>query len=361
MNSKPRKSSAVRQHAAHRTLAVAVIALLLSVIPGSLLVDLCPPSARDPGIVSAIRRWQAHSTPPEVLVLGSSRSGRSIDAAFVTSLLAQSLGERGLRVFNGAQPAGEPLLMKHVGEQFIQAGGAPQIAVVEVSPDTTGRRNRLYKFTIERRFTLRDIALHFGDIVKSGPGATMALLASRALPFYRHRADLRAWAAQAFASARGIARPSELPLLEGLTWAQRPAPAYQERRRAEVIAETIRQIRRDMVPYETEGQTPRALKQLVAMFRSRGVHVILYQAPLHSAHRAAFSAEVKTKFNELIETLVLEDRCAYIDFSARLPDELLRDSEHATIDGRAVISRALADEVLTAALRERLNSASAAR
>src|SRR3954468_7967490 len=101
---------------ARRTLLVAVGVLLLSPIPGSILVDRCPLSARDPEASDTINRWRAHATPPDILILGSSRTGHSIDTFATTSLLRQAIGDGHAQIFNAALPAGDPIMLKFLAE-----------------------------------------------------------------------------------------------------------------------------------------------------------------------------------------------------------------------------------------------------
>jgi hypothetical protein len=321
--------------------------ILASPVIGSVLLDLCPPMARDPGTASTIARWHAHSSSPEILVLGSSRSGRAIDAIAATTRIRELTGKPDLQVFNAAVPAGDPLLMKRMSADLLHGGGAPAIVVIEVSPDTVGRRNRLLEFAIGNQFTARDILEHFGDIVAAAPQAVVALAKSRLMPFYEHRRQLRTWIANTF-----TAQPPPIATLEGLPWAEMARADLPPDKRAATINRNVRRIRQQLRDYAIAGHTPAALEHVVALWRARGTQVILLHPPLHSAHRTAYSEVVRQRYSSFITQLAAAHSCRIVDFSARLSDEMFRDSDHANTAGRAQISQLLSEEVLAPAWRE---------
>jgi len=57
--------------------------------------------------------------PPEILILGSSRAGRAIDAPETTSLLRQARGDATVRIFDAAVPAGAPILMNRLADDLL--------------------------------------------------------------------------------------------------------------------------------------------------------------------------------------------------------------------------------------------------
>src|SRR3954469_8229556 len=112
----------LQPHVARRALLAAAAILLISPLPGSFLVDHCPLSARDPDAADTINRWHAHPTPPEILILGSSRTGHCIDTPATASLLRETIGDANVQIFNAALPAGDPILLKFLAEHLLDHG-----------------------------------------------------------------------------------------------------------------------------------------------------------------------------------------------------------------------------------------------
>ena len=337
---------------ARRTLLVAAAILLVSPIPGSILIDHCPLSARDPDAADTINRWHAHSRAPDILILGSSRTGHSIDTAATTSLLREAVGDANAQIFNAALPAGDPILLKFLAEHLLDHGSAPRLVVLEVNVDTSARRNVFFDSAITRQFTARDIIEHFDDILHASKKTWSRLLSSRLLPFYRHRGQFRAWIAQGWRSISGVNNPATPLAFEGISWAARVQEDIAGQVRADRRARNLRRLRDQLAGYEVAGKTPAALERVVALCRERGARVILFQPPVQSIHRALYSPPIMQRFGAFLDHLTSEGDCRVVDLSARLPDTMFADTNHVDFQGRRMTSELLAREVLAPAWHE---------
>jgi hypothetical protein len=337
---------------ARRTLLVALAVLLLSPILGSILVDRCPLSARDREASDTITRWHAHATAPDILILGSSRTGHSIDTFATTSLLREAVGDGNAHIFNAALPAGDPIMLKFLAERLLDHGPAPRIVMLEVNVDTSARRNVFFDSAITQLFTARDIVEHFDDILHASRKTWSRLLSSRLIPFYRHRGQLRAWIAQSCGSFFGVRNPAPPVEFEGISWAIRVQEDIAGEIQAGRRARNLRRLGDQLTGYEISGKTPAALERVVALCRERGASVILFEPPLQSVHRALYTPAVLERFTTFTDRLVAMDHCRLVDLSARLPDTMFADTNHVDFTGRDATSRIVAQEVLAPAWRE---------
>src|SRR4051812_47535977 len=97
---------------ARRSLLTAAVAILFLTALGNVLIDHCPLSARFPEADLTLKSWQAHVSPPEIVLLGSSRSGYSIGIEMLAPKVRQFSGDQSVQIFNAAVPFGDPLTMK---------------------------------------------------------------------------------------------------------------------------------------------------------------------------------------------------------------------------------------------------------
>ena len=337
---------------ARRTLLVALAVLLVSPIPGSILIDRCPLSARDPEAFDTINRWHAHATAPDILILGSSRTGHSIDTAATTSLLREAVGDREPQIFNAALPAGDPIMLKFLAEHLLDHGPAPRIVMIEVNVDTSARRNVFFDSAITQLFTARDIVEHFDDILHASRKTWSRLLSSRLTPFYRHRGQFRTWIAHSWDSFFRPRNPAPPVEFEGISWAIRVQEDIAGEIRAGRRGRNLRRLGDQLAGYEISGRTPAAVERVVALCRERGARVILFEPPLQSVHRALYTPDVLERFKIFTDRLVAMDHCGLADLSARLPDTMFADTNHVDFIGRAATSRIVAQEILAPAWRE---------
>jgi hypothetical protein len=333
-------------------LLVATAILLISPLVGSLLIDNCPLSARDPEATDTINRWHAHPTAPDILILGSSRTGHCIDTAATTSLLRQTVGDASPQIFNAALPAGDPILLKFLAEHLLDHGAAPRLVLLEANLDTSARRNVFFDSAITRQFTARDIVEHFDDILHASKKTFSRLLSSRLTPFYRHRGQFRDWIAQAWNSRFGTINPTPPSEIEGISWAARVQEDIAGQIRAGRRERNLRRLSDQLKGYEIAGKTPAALERVAALCREHGATVILYQPPVQSFHRALYSPEVRQRFDDFIASLAAEEHCRVADLSGRLPDNMFADTNHVNFEGRANTSRIVAQEILAPAWGE---------
>lgn len=340
-----------------KVVRVAALVLLASTIVGWLLIDRCPLSARSPDVARIFSHWRTYPSAPEILFLGSSRTGMLVDPLETMSLTRKIAGEDSPRVYDASIPAGEPITMQFIAKGLVDQGRLPTLVVLEISPDTVCRRNHLLYFAIRRQFTTRDMLVHFDDLFRANTSTRADLCSSRLIPFWYYRSELRSWLEQKWLPLAGTDEATELPQADeyqGFRWSDSPRKDGTGPPPPALVEGRLRPLRRYLARYEVAGKTPEALEHVVALFAQRGVPVILFQPPLHSAHRALFSPEIVSRFRAFVEHLTQTYGCRVVDFSDRLPDAMFWDNEHANSDGRAAMSRILAEEVLAPAWREEM-------
>ena len=79
-----------------------------------------------------LRAMRALPTSPDVVVFGSSRFERGVDA----QITADCMSGGPVSVFNSAVPAGDLVVMDFLFEQSLRLGIRPAVVVIEISPET---------------------------------------------------------------------------------------------------------------------------------------------------------------------------------------------------------------------------------
>jgi len=324
--------------------------MVLATIAGNILVDHCPISARFPEADLTLKSWQAHVSAPEIVFIGSSRTGYATSVETMAPRVRQISGDASVQLFNAAVPVGDPLTMNFIGAHLFTDGRISKIAVIEITPDSVARRNRFLDFVVTRQFTFRDIVENSGDICHSTNKTISRVLSSRFIPFFTHRLALQAWAREAFTGPEKSHTSSEQDddFFRGF-WGSATLPKELPGPPPELrVEQDLPRVRKQLADYEVRGRTSAALEALVARCRHDGMKVILLETPMHSSLRALFGPAITGPYLEFVKHLEETYGCRFVDYSERLPDTMFFDGVHTNGEGREYFSRLFADEVLGA-------------
>jgi hypothetical protein len=80
--------------------------------------------------------------------------------------------------------------------------------------------------------------------------------------------------------------------------------------------------------------------------------VVLVAPPVSSAQRALYTPEIEAVFWEYVRQLGKTYQCRFIDYRARLGDDLFSDNHHVLPPGGKTFTRVLTREVLVPCWRE---------
>jgi hypothetical protein len=323
-------------------------AALLTFLPiGNVLLDRCPMSARFGDGDAMIKRWRARPETPQIVFIGSSRTGCSLNVETIAPRVRKISGDHSVQIFNAAVVAAEPLTMRFLSARMMAEGRTPKLAILEITPDTVARRNITLDYTLTRQFVFRDIRENLADIFHSTNKTISRVFSSRLIPFYTHRLALRSWAAESWTRLIGepVTEEIEEPRHDFFSeWAR--AQKLVDPPLAARVQRDVPRIRQQLRDYETAGKTPAALEELVARCQRSGIKVMLLEPPMHSALRALFVPAIRTPYRAFVEHLERTHGCRFVDLSDRVPDTMFVDSFHVAPEGREYFSRLFAEEIL---------------
>ena len=284
---------------------------------------------------------------PEIVCIGSSRSGSSICDSELTRAMRLLTGDSSLRTFNSAFPVGDVVATEFAINRMLDQGCRPQLVVLELVPEEVARTNCWTTEHLRRQLTWSDLGEHLRSLMVTGNSGR--LLLSRALPAYYFRTEI----------CQAIVFRPEPPVLtaanyEGgeeaedgsaLDWSKLlvPAPAsdIEARTRAGIYG-----LERDLLGYQVGGPSVRALERTITRLQSVGARVVLLGVPLASAHRAVYLPEIEMKFQAYLADLQVEFGVPYIDCRDALPDECFLDHHHASFAGAVRFSPHFAEQHL---------------
>src|ERR1700730_284274 len=102
---------------ARRTLLWCALLLLISPVPGGWLVDHCPVHIRFPEAAATVSSWEKANTPPNILLVGSSRLGSFIRTADLSAATKELVGNDSPVFFNSTIPGGDPITLEFLTRQ----------------------------------------------------------------------------------------------------------------------------------------------------------------------------------------------------------------------------------------------------
>lgn len=329
-----------------RAVGVALLVFLLGQVALNVALETVRPEWRDPEFgwrLKAVRALDAaRGSRPLVLALGSSRTQMGL------SPLDLGLGD-GPVVYNIGEAGSGPLHLLLNLRRLLDAGVTPAAVVAEVMPATLA-----YDGTAEGYFHDHVTRLSLADLGRLRPycGDAAALrdrwLAHRVLPWHAQRFLLLShW------------QPSLLPwqarvdfqwrLMDARGWAPFPFDHYPEAERVKQREEARRQYEHVLRDFALAPLPARALRDLVALCRERGIAVALYRMPEGSNFRGWTSPAAAAAIDDCLRQL----DAPVFDATTWLPDDAFVDGHHATRAGAKQFSARFGRECLSPWLRSR--------
>lgn len=311
------------------------------------LLDAAPVSVRFPEAAPILEAARCADPGPDVVAFGSSRFKASIDNDRLDALLARRMGDERPRVLNAAVMAGEGHTIAFLSEAVRAAGVRPRVVVIEILPESVGRKVRSLEAALVRHFGWRDLLWALPDLVRSGQldGA----LEARLNPAFRYRKEIVDWAATGFSFAPGACPEAPaLGLADGSKVAldgPAPEPSTPQKTDEKRMRRELQKMGDQLEGYELGGSNQQALESVMARFHANGAAILLVAPPLASEHRALYDASTEEAFQAYIAEL--EDRydARFVDWREALPDEEMFDNHHANDAGSRRFTALLAAEL----------------
>jgi len=336
---------------------------------------------RFPEMANVVQAWSQLSPPPDVVAIGSSRTGCALNDDLVRRFLNEGRTGPRLQFFNAAISAGDYHVMERLLERVDQERAPlPRMLVVEVSPDLlAGPRFWAYSQNLLRQFTLLDTLANAQDILRTG--RTLRALGPQLNPVFVHRRLLcrqlyktaerglmgepKANAAPVLSNQRfQLAGPTpEQPAAAGPGFLPQPvapkddAPAASApvaagtAARAEALHNAaVRASQGWVTHYQLSESAVQTLRRILDRCRQRHVAVLLAMPPHHSIYREQITPAVRASFQQFIASVCADTGCRFVDLEEAVSDEGLPDLLHCNMGGSEQCARALVHRALRSAL-----------
>jgi hypothetical protein len=321
--------------------AFAVSQLVLAVY-----VDQEAPPVRDPEfyLLEGMLRDRMAERParPTAMFLGSSRVAHGFDA--------QRAGQgHDAVVFNFGVPGSGPYFQTIMMDRLREDGVRTDVLFLEVLHsfyNGAGVRSLDGSLLDGARLSYGEAVGLFDYSPKSQRGPLRRWALARALPVYRHQAELRD------RIGLDVFRPDEGPTPP---FAPIDPLGYREREvKPETWAELTRLAHKQYDPFYTAFRfDPAAWSRLVGTIdraRATGTEVVAVMMPEGSEFRALYTPEVRAGVDDLVRRLRNEVRVAVVDARGWLDDAAFYDQHHLLPNG----ARAFADRFRAEALEPAL-------
>src|SRR5262245_3202322 len=336
------------------------VVVLAQVVTGYLL-DYRLPDVRFPQAGTMFERWTDLPAAPQIVCFGSSRFEGGIDANVIDADLARCFVPAP-RSFNSALPGGDPIVADWFLERVFADGHRPNLLVLEISPETINHRGGWLEWQALRIFTWSDCATNAFPIIRYCN--VTRVLASRILPLYHHRYEIRKQARNALLASEHPPAQDKAPQTASASSAGASIKSMKTPAEAGLAAPTPPNIpltvsledtgdlHRWIRDFRPGGPQTAALERLLERCRADGVAVVLVGVPVSTKHRVFYTPSVVTAYREYILNVTQDYGCKFVDLSERVPDCCFGDHHHISQQGREFVSRLLAWEVVLPAWRE---------
>ncbi|MFO0802779.1 MAG: hypothetical protein U0791_06600 [Gemmataceae bacterium] len=339
-----------RRRFAKRSIALGVIGLLLlqlglgATAENSLYV-------RDPGYsdkaIRLARQEAANPAGPRIVMLGTSRTA----AAFHAGKLREQLGE-GV-VFNFGIPASGPVTHITYLKRLLAEGHKPDLLILEVLPPSLAD---LPDGPLESRFFFGDRLRHseLDSVIRYD-------FPEEAVRSKWRQSVFEPWYALRF-PILGRLMPSALswhlrfdwsrscdafgwgaPFAESVTPEEFDAGLTRAKGEYEAILATLRPT----------GGAARALNDLAALCRERGIPLRLVTMPESIGFRAMYSPEVMNRIRDFLHAVCRDHGCKLVDAREWLPESGFTDGHHVLKSGAAIFTARLDEAIVQPFLRRR--------
>ena len=209
-----------------RVLGWAAGGFLAIQLAGGVILDYACPDVRFPLMRSMVEQSVAEPRPADVIILGSSRSDKSINATELTYAVRDATGDADFRAFNGTIGWSDALTMELALNRLLAAGAAPRVVIVEMTPVTVARNTQWYVTHTQRQLRWGDLPTHLGEIV--GSHRVGGLVHDRVAPLYEHRYEI----VKRLRVETGVFPPAPAPYTPP---ADRPRPEMSEEKWTELL------------------------------------------------------------------------------------------------------------------------------
>lgn len=341
-----RRRSTSRARAARSAVLSGLALLLLSHLGMAVLVETAKPEWRDPEYghrLAQIRTLtRAHPSRPLMLAVGSSRTQMGVSPADMA--LPDEPGSP--VVYNFGQAGAGPLQILLTTRRLLDDGVRPAFLLVEILP-----AGLIADGPAEQQLRTWAHRLEAADLRRLGPYCdNPAILRrqwaeNRANSWYTLRLTLMShW------------RPSWLPwqqrqlfLWESLDpngWMPYPYATVTDDERTRGLERVRKQYHETLTHFRIGAMADRALRDLIALSRERGIRMAFYLMPEGPAFQGWYPPDVRLMVAAYFAGLSRETGVPVFDASAGFGEEEFADGHHILRAGAARYSRRLADEYL---------------
>jgi hypothetical protein len=309
-------------------------------------VDQAAPAVRDPEfyLLEGMLRDRLAEKPgrPSAMFLGSSRVAHGFDAARAT-------GDHDALVFNFGVPGSGPYFQTVMMDRLRDSGVRTDILFLEVLHpfyNAAGVRSLDGSLLDGARLSYQEAVglLHYGTKSNSGPLRRWAF--ARALPVYRHQAELRELI------GLDVFRPGEGP---ESPFGKIDPLGYREREiKEDMHAELTRLAHKQYDPFYTafkfDTDAWGRLVGTIERARAGGTDVVVVLMPEGSEFRNLYTPGVSAGVEDLVRRLREEIGVTVVDAREWLDDSAFYDQHHLVPNG----AKAFADRFRTDALEPAL-------
>jgi hypothetical protein len=334
-------------------------------LAASCLFDYGWPSVRFPAFYEQVARYDAESSPPDVICLGSSRVNALLREAQVDLAVRAATGDPTFHTFNACVPGGDVIVSERMFRCLIDRGARPRFLLVEVSPETVNHRAGWLLQYGPWFIRWHEIPAFFHDMIVTR--SLVRFAGSRLLPIYYYREQIRSQLAAWCANHATRASDGNAHFQPRIAAVSRDAPhgpnpsRLRHRWQPDSPAETTPSAANDANPatavgldvlqrglrdYRPGGNAAAALERLLSGCREYGIEPILVVVPAPSAHRACYTSEIEASFQAYLAETARKYSCHCADYHDALADRWFADHHHASGEGGLLFTRRFSAEVL---------------
>ncbi len=284
-----------------RAVLLGALAIFAAVqLIASVLLDYRWPQVRFPFFYLQLARLDS-GRPPNVLVLGSSRTGHLVSDCEVGQVMRDLTGDPEVECFNACCLGGDCAVSARMLDQILAHGVRPRCVLIEVTPEQVCRRNGWlvnYHFGLLR---WDDVPSYVTELARTHN--LQKFIGLRCVPGYYYRDQIRKHVVQQLvdwyedrhahsASLESLALEGSGLGLRGVPgdrakWQGRVAEGLRNSTSAtnRTTGDELHAVRRWFIDYQVGGNAATALDRQLAQCRAHGIEPILYSPPLSSAAR----------------------------------------------------------------------------